>query len=63
MTRTKIDSKGRVWNYSDGEGAWSHGKHTIGCGFRNVSKFQIWDGPSKDFYEYKTLAEAMNACE
>jgi hypothetical protein len=63
MTRSKTDSRGRVWNYCDGEGSWSNGKHTIGCGRNNGSKWQIWDGPSRGYYEYKTLKEAMEACE
>jgi hypothetical protein len=62
-TKTRKDSKNRVWTYHDSEGAWTFEKHIIGCGKRNGSKFQIWDGPSKGFYEYKNLSEAMNNCE
>ena len=59
---TKTDGQGRVWDYSEGEGSWSCGKHTIGCGESNGSKWQIWDGPDRGHYEYKTLKEAMSAC-
>jgi hypothetical protein len=60
---TKKDSKGRVWSYSDAEGSWGCGEHIIGCGGKNGSKWMVWDGPSKGYYEYKTLREAMEACE
>jgi hypothetical protein len=63
MTRTKKDNKGRVWSYCDGEGSWSHGEHIIGCGRDNGSKWQVWGGPNTGHYEYKTLKEAMEACE
>ena len=61
--KTRKDDNGRIWEYSDGEGSWSNGKHTIGCGGNNGSKWQIWDGPNSGHYEYKTLKEAMQACE
>ena len=62
VNRTRKDSHGRVWAYCDGEGSWSHGRHIIGCGGRNGSKWQVWNGPSSGRYEYKTLGEAMDAC-
>ena len=62
MNKTKKDSQGRVWSYCDGEGSWSNGDHVIGCGANNGNKWQIWSGPSKGHYEYKTLTEAMQAC-
>ena len=62
MKRTKKDSKGRVWSYCDGEGSWSHGAHVIGCAGKNGSKWEIWGGPSKDYYAYSTLRDAMEAC-
>ena len=61
MKRT--DSQKRVWTYDDGEGVWSHGPNLIGCGANNGSKFQIWSGPNQDYYEFKTLKEAMAACQ
>jgi hypothetical protein len=63
MSRTKKDNQGRVWIYNDGEGSWSNEKHTIGCGRDNGSKWEIWAGPNTGHYEYKTLKEAMEACE
>lgn len=60
--RTKTDERGRVWTYGDAEGSWSHDRHVIGCGANNGSKWQIWGGPSSGYYEYKTLTEAMQAC-
>jgi hypothetical protein len=63
MTTTKKDTQGRTWTYSDGEGAWECGKHIIGCGRKNGSKWQVWNGPNAGHYEYKTLKDAMNACE
>jgi len=62
MKRKKTDSQGRTWEYSDGEGCWSHGCHIIGCGEKNGSKWQIWDGPQASRYEFRTLTEAMAAC-
>ena len=62
VKKTIKDSSGRVWEYGEAEGTWQHGKHCIGCGLHNKSKFQIWGGPNKGYYEYKTLKEAMAAC-
>ena len=47
MAIKMTDKQGRIWNYSDAEGSWSHGPHTIGCGAKNVSKWMIWDGPHR----------------
>jgi hypothetical protein len=60
--KTKTDSKGRTWSYSDADGSWTSGDNTIGCGRRNGSKWQVWDGPAKGHYEYPTLKAAMEAC-
>lgn len=62
IKRTKTDSKGRTWVYNDAEGSWNCEEHIIGCGKRNGSKWQIWDGPSKGCYEYETLKRAMENC-
>jgi hypothetical protein len=62
MTKTRQDSKGRTWSYNDADGSWTSGENTIGCGRRNGSKWQIWDGPAKGYYEYQTLKAAMEAC-
>jgi hypothetical protein len=60
--KTKTDGKGRTWSYSDADGSWTSGDNTIGCGRRNGSKWQVWDGPAKGHYEYQTLKAAMEAC-
>jgi hypothetical protein len=60
--KSKTDSHGRKWNYSDADGSWIHGKHIIGCGVKNGSKWQIWNGPDTGHYEYRTLSLAMSAC-
>ena len=62
MAANKTDNQGRTWTYCDGEGSWSNGPHNIGCGAKNGSKWQIWDGPQGSRYEYATLREAMEAC-
>lgn len=62
-SKTMTDKAGRTWTYSDGEGSWGNGQHIIGCGRNNESKWQIWNGPKAGYYEYKTLREAMAACE
>jgi hypothetical protein len=56
------DSLGRTWHYNDCEGTWEHGKHVIGCGGKNKSRFMVWTGPNRGTCEYTTLAEAMTAC-
>lgn len=63
MKLAKKDNKGRIWEYCDGEGSWSHGEHVIGCGRDNGNKWQIWSGSNAGHYEYKTLKQAMEACE
>ena len=63
MTKTRKDSLGRVWNYCDGEGSWQHGKHVIGCGGKNGSKWAIWGGPCAGHCEFNTLREAMGVCQ
>lgn len=60
--RTKIDGKGRVWIYCDGEGCWCHERHIIGRGAKNGSKWQVWNGPNSGFHEFRTLSNAMNFC-
>ena len=60
--RTKKDTEGRVWNYCDSEGTWSHGEHLIGCGNNNGSKWSIWAGPNQGWQEFKTLKDAMASC-
>jgi hypothetical protein len=60
--KLRKDKLGRVWTYNDSLGSWEHGEHVIGCGRRNGSKWQIWDGPFRGFYEFNTLAAAMNYC-
>jgi hypothetical protein len=62
MSRTRKDSQGRIWTYNDSLGSWEHGDHVVGCGRDNGSKWQIWYGPSKGNYEFKTLAMAMSYC-
>ena len=61
--KTRKDIAGRVWSYCQAEGAWICGVHVIGCGRYNVSKWQVWQGPSKDCYEYPTLKQAMDSCK
>jgi len=61
MKRT--DSKGRVWEYCEWDGSWSHGRHTVGCGRNNERKWMVWDGPSKGYHEFATLKMAMESCK
>ena len=61
--KSKIDTMGRTWKYCDSECAWINGENIIGCGINNVSKWQIWQGLNKGYYEYKTLKEAMESCK
>jgi hypothetical protein len=61
-TRTRKDHEGRIWHYGDSEGLWRHGKHIIGDGEKNGSRFQIWGGPQSSRTEHKTLKDAMWAC-
>jgi len=60
MARTRKDSLGRVWEYSDAEGTWHHGEFLIGCGANNGRKFANWNEKWPE--EYKTLREAMESC-
>ncbi len=61
-SRTKKDAAGRVWEYCDSDGSWSHGPYIIGCAARNKSKWMIWDVPSMSRYEFDTLTRAMEYC-
>jgi hypothetical protein len=60
---TRTDERGRVWRFNDAEGTWDHGKHLIGCGGRNGSKWSIWAGPDRGHREFKTLTEAIQSCQ
>jgi hypothetical protein len=62
VNRTKKDAAGRVWEYCDGDGSWSHGPHVIGCGGKNKNKWMIWGGPDSRCHEFETLTLAMNRC-
>lgn len=62
MNRTIKDNRGRVWQYNDAEGCWSHGKHIVGCAPRNERRWQIWNGPDAGAYEFASLRAAMNSC-
>jgi len=57
---TRKDKWGRVWEYCDSEGTWSHGGHVIGCAGSNGRKWNVWT--KHHSCDYDTLREAILSC-